>query len=71
MICALFGHRLRDWRTFTWERSAETLTFALRSCACGEHAEAKPLSVTTMFLGKPTSQGTYFDEIGAPGRWLN
>ena len=70
MICALFGHRLRGWRTFTWERSAETLTFALRSCACGEHAEAKPLSVTTKFVElSDGSRGTETHRM--PGRWLN
>ena len=67
MICALFGHRLRGWRTFSWERTAETLTFALHSCACGEHAEAKPLGVTTAFLNDSPPRV----EIGAPARWLN
>ena len=43
-LCAISKHRLGQWNAYTWDRTGETLTFAVRSCACAKNTESKPIS---------------------------
>ena len=71
LLCAAFRHPYGQWRPYTWTRSTETLTFAVRSCFCGRRGEAIPVSAEPVLrmteAGAETVQG-YEDRVA---RWVH
>lgn len=69
LLCHLFRHPYGQWRPYTWTRSSETLTFAVRSCWCGRKGEAFPVSAEPVL--RMTEAGAVESYEGRIARWVH